>query len=183
MYTVSNAAQIPTQQLTPILSAKPGVNSITPDWLLSMPEPSWERPAIEWQDNSNILYSLPPITEKKDWEIEILNLSNHKKRILGEGSAPKPSPDAKWIAFTRGEGKEKQLWIMRKDGRDAKKLSNIKDGLGIYQFSYDYFWSPDSQKIALEHQPLIMPWEQKKRPESKITIINISTGESKVYKT
>lgn len=176
---ILNAGQIPDQPLTAPLAAKAGIRIVTADWLLNMPKLSYEYPVIRWLDNTYLIYSFPPVGDNQKWKIEALNTRTREHKLLGEGSIPKASPDGQWIAFIRGEEEAKQLWIMRNNGKGAKQLSSVQGGLGFYQFSYDFSWSPDSKRIALEHQPLMMPWENKQRPKSMIDVIDVATEQSK----
>src|SRR6185437_389919 len=173
-----HSTQIPEQPLASPLTAKSGKRIITPDWLLSLPKFNLEHPAISWLDDSNLIYSTPPTESTKKWQLELINIATQKHKLLGEGAIPKRSPNGQWIAFTKGEGKTKQLWIMQSNGTNAKQLSKVKGGLGVYPYSYDFAWSPDSKQIALKHQPLMLI-PQKTPPKSIIDIIDVTTSKSK----
>ncbi|MCC2624430.1 MAG: hypothetical protein K0R14_303 [Burkholderiales bacterium] len=176
--SMDNAHQVSEQPLTNPLAAKPGKHIITPDWLLKLPKFSLEHPAISWLDNSNLIYSIPPTESIKKWQMEIINITTGKHKLLGDGSIPKLSPDGKWIAFSRGDEKTNQLWVMEINSTKAKQLSNIKGGLGVYPYSYDFAWSPGSKQIALKHQQM-MRAPIKNPPKSVIDIIDITSGVSK----
>lgn len=177
--TMGNATyKIPEQPLTNPLAAKHGKHIITLDWLLKLPKFNLEHPAISWLNDLNLIYSIPPTESTKKWQMEIINIATGKHKLLGEGSIPKVSPDGKWIAFSKGEETTNQIWIMQSDGTKVKQLSNIKGGLGVYSYSYDFAWSPDSKQIALKHQ-LMIRTPIKKPPKSIIDIIDITSGTSK----
>lgn len=60
-------------------------------------------------------------------------------------SAPRWSPDGKYLTFlsSRYESKASQIWKMDRRGGEALKLTTLKVGIDEYE------WSPDSKKIAL----------------------------------
>lgn len=166
-------ALISTPKLTKPLMAKDGTHPVTADWLLAQPNLILDHPNVKWLDESNLIYALPPMKENKNWEIYTVDTRTHENTFLTEGFAPNPSPDGRWISFVRGQEDEKQLWIIRKDGTNLKRLTDIKGGIGkYYQFSYDFAWSPDSKFIALSYQPHVDYWKDEARPDSSIFIIN-----------
>lgn len=55
---------------------------------------------------------------------------------------PMPSPDGGWIAFTRGDDRESQVWLMRLDGRDRQRLTDGEP----HSFPA---WSPDSRALVV----------------------------------
>ncbi len=58
-------------------------------------------------------------------------------------SAPRYSPDGRWLAFLRAEPEGKpQLHVLPADGGDARKLTDLPLGAGAPN------WSPDSTRIA-----------------------------------
>ena len=145
------AQNIHHQPLTADLSAKSSTNKVTADWLLELPDLSDDRPSIQWIDNSHLIYTSLKISENKHkWTIEIIDLQSGEHKFLSEGLMPRPSPDGEWIAFSKGEGKEKQLWIISKNGINLKQLSQVEGGLGAYGYSYDFAWAPDSKKNCIE---------------------------------
>jgi dipeptidyl aminopeptidase/acylaminoacyl peptidase len=61
-------------------------------------------------------------------------------------SAPKWSPDGKYLSFTSsrpGKAKGNQVWILDRRGGEAQQLTDVKGKLGGYD------WAPDSQRLAL----------------------------------
>jgi dipeptidyl aminopeptidase/acylaminoacyl peptidase len=60
-------------------------------------------------------------------------------------SAPRWSPDGRYLAFLSGrqEGKGAQLWLLDRRGGEAQRVSQVRGGIS------DYAWSPDSRRIVL----------------------------------
>ncbi|WP_040534040.1 S9 family peptidase [Legionella drancourtii] len=169
-----------TPLLTRPLPAKSGTTVISKDWLLneSMKHEN-NFLSINWLNNKTLIYSISSSINGQEDRIATYNLLDKTKHILGEGSIPKPSPDGQWIAFIKGKGEAKQLWIMRADHTEEKQLSFVDVGLGHYQFTFDFVWAPDSKKLILEHQPYVPHWEKKPKPKSMIDSIDITTGQSR----
>jgi dipeptidyl aminopeptidase/acylaminoacyl peptidase len=142
-----------------------------------MSKKEWGSLSIKWLNNKTILYDFPPIGNKQKWTIQICDFLTKKPKVLGEGVYPVPSPNGQWIAFVRGEGEEKQLWLMDYKGQNLKQLSFFSEGLGngLY-FSFEFAWSPDSKQIALMYRPPFSYWEKKEFPKSTINIIDVMRG-------
>jgi dipeptidyl aminopeptidase/acylaminoacyl peptidase len=61
-------------------------------------------------------------------------------------SAPKFSPDGKYLSFTSprpGKAKGNQVWLLDRGGGEAFQLTDVKGRLQGYE------WSPDSKRLAL----------------------------------
>ena len=60
-------------------------------------------------------------------------------------SAPRFSPDGRYLAFLSGrqEGKGGQVWLLDRRGGEAQRLTMIKGGIS------DFAWSPDARRLAL----------------------------------
>lgn len=177
---------IPDQPLAPSLPARHGTKTVTPDWLLERSKPISDRPIfsrIRWFDDNHLLFDSPPKqSSQEEWNIELLNIHTYKHSVIGQGENPISSTDHQWIAFTKGNKEARQLWVMDRNGKNEKQLTHIEHGLGnafAYQYSFDFSWSPDSEKIALSHQPYVPYWEKKPQAPSTISIIDIRTGEAK----
>ena len=57
-------------------------------------------------------------------------------------TAPRWSPDSRWITFLSDRGDKQQLYAMALDGGEAVKITNAENGVG------GYGWSPDGRSIA-----------------------------------
>jgi len=90
------------QPLTEPLAKKVGSINITPEWLLTLPFNQETTPSIHWLDEENLIIG-------KQSSIERINTKTGQRKILAEGSNPKPSPNGKFIIFVKEENKIKQL--------------------------------------------------------------------------
>ena len=81
---------------------------------------------------------------------------------VGE-SAPRWSPDGKWLGFVSGrDGKKSQIFRIAVDGGEAEKLTDLPAGsLGSWH------WSPDSTKIAFAFRPQDEAWREEAVEERK----------------
>lgn len=174
-----HAAQMPYQPLTQPLSAQTGKEIITPEWLLSHSAPSLDEPMLTWLNKNTIIYAFPVQDNNKEGHIETINIINHKRQFLTDGLTPIPSPNGEWIAYTKGKNKNLQLWVIRSNGTDAKQISHVEGGLGYNDFTFNIAWSNDSKKIILSHQKVVEYWQHQKQSQSKIDVIDITSGLSK----
>jgi dipeptidyl aminopeptidase/acylaminoacyl peptidase len=106
-------------------------------------------PAGDW-----VAYTVRQLSEKDDksekhiWMARVdgsrtIQLTTRAKE---SESAPRFSPDGRYIAFLSGrtdDNKNDQLWLMDRAGGEAQKITDFKGGVD------DYAWSPDSKHIAL----------------------------------
>jgi len=60
----------------------------------------------------------------------------------GSSRAPRWSPDGRWIAFLADRGDKQQIYIIRADGGEARRLTDAKEGIE------DFRWAPDGTRIA-----------------------------------
>jgi Tol biopolymer transport system component len=61
-------------------------------------------------------------------------------------SAPRWSPDGKYVSFTsdrQGKAKGAQVWVLDRRGGEARQLTDVKGNLSFYA------WSPDAKKLLL----------------------------------
>ena len=79
-----------------------------------------------------------------NWEgTEELQLTNG----IESESAPRWSPDGKYLSFTSsrpGETKGSEIWLLNRQGGEARQLTHFQD----YTIS-GYEWSPDASRLAV----------------------------------
>jgi len=63
------------------------------------------------------------------------------RTLDGSSTSPKWSPDGKWIAFLADRGDKQQVHLIRPDGGEAQKITEIKEGIDGFE------WSPDGTRI------------------------------------
>ncbi len=116
-------------------------------------------------------------TDKRDSDLYMVSWAGSQRVRLtslpdASESAPKWSPDDRYLAFlaSRGDEEEKkngsQLWLLDRRGGEAVKLTEIKGGIA----SYD--WSPDGRRLVLvvnDFDPSSDPekmegWKRKTKP-------------------
>jgi dipeptidyl aminopeptidase/acylaminoacyl peptidase len=81
-------------------------------------------------------------------------------------TAPRFSPDGRLIAFLSGRSDDKdadQVWILDRDGGEARKLTSFKGDVS------DLVWSPDSKTLALVLEDA-KPDTSKNKPKPPIVI-------------
>ncbi len=61
----------------------------------------------------------------------------------GEDESPLWSPDNKHLAFLSSRDKENQVYLLRRDGGEAVRLTDIEQGVDAFE------WSPDANKLLL----------------------------------
>jgi TolB protein len=86
-------------------------------------------------------------------DIMVANADGSGLRRLTQGIDPVLSPDGKRVAFTRWNGTDGSLWVIRVDGSDERQVAG-----GIKQAKHPT-WSPDGQRIAvnLQHEGRLDP--------------------------
>jgi dipeptidyl aminopeptidase/acylaminoacyl peptidase len=134
-------------------------------------------PAIS-PDGEWVVYTVSQTDTKEDksqthlWMVK-WDGSAHIQLTYGKegASAPKFSPDGKYISFTSsrpGVAKGSQVWVMDRRGGEAEQLTNVTD-----QNIEGYSWSPDSKKLLLSLHPKSEPDEPEegKKPEPPKPIV------------
>ncbi len=79
--------------------------------------------------------------------------------VAGRESDPAPSPDGKWLAFSRDHGKSSQIWVMPIGGGAARQITSEPESVKvqdperpdttrtIYVRAMTPTWAPDSKSI------------------------------------
>jgi Tol biopolymer transport system component/acetyl esterase/lipase len=158
---------IPGQAIAPPLHARAGSRAVTAEWLVGAARSSRDThidPA--WlPDNRSLVFGtaggpkVPP-------HIERLDIQTSQRTALGDGNHPRPSPDGRWIAYTRVLHDTLQLWVMTSNGQHAHRVFAPlagAPGSDEYGYSYSFAWAPDSRRIAVAQQPF-QPLEVTLRP-------------------
>ena len=77
-------------------------------------------------------------------------------------STPRWAPDGSFFVFasnrdTPNGGAAQQLYMMRPDGGEAQRITDVKDGVGTYAFSKDGRWLAFGAGKAEEQQVMVLP--------------------------
>ena len=85
--------------------------------------------------------------------------SNHVQLTKNDknSSNPKWSPDGKWIAFTSSRDGKNNLYLMSTMGGEAEKITDVKSGVGAYD------WSRDGKMIAFVMTDVASDKEEKNK--------------------
>ncbi len=104
-------------------------------------------------NGKSVVYPLTRIHEKLNRRITTLWLvpvdgSAAPRLLTAEGVSstnPQWSPDGQTLAFvsSRGEGARAQIWLLSMAGGEPRKLSDLKNGVGVYQ------WSPQGDRFVV----------------------------------
>jgi dipeptidyl aminopeptidase/acylaminoacyl peptidase len=63
------------------------------------------------------------------------------RTMNGGSSSPQWSPDGKWIAFLSDRSEKDQIYLIRPDGGEAQRITEVKEGINSFE------WSPDGSQI------------------------------------
>jgi dipeptidyl aminopeptidase/acylaminoacyl peptidase len=120
-------------------------------------------------DGAWVAYTASQVEPKEDKSVGHVWMvswdgSVHLQLTYGKdgASAPKFSPDGKYISFMSsrpGPAKGTQIWLMDRRGGEPQQLTAITD-----QEIEGYIWSPDSQKLLLTMHPKAEPDPEEGKP-------------------
>lgn len=120
-------------------------------------------------DGAWVAYTASQVDTKEDKSIAQLWMvswdgTQHLQLTYGKdgASAPKFSPDGKYISFLSsrpGPAKGTQVWIMDRRGGEPQQLTAITD-----KEIEGYIWSPDAQKLLLTMHPKDEPDPEEGKP-------------------
>jgi len=101
-----------------------------------------------------VAYVLTQVDKEKDGyysSIYVTNLKNEGQQFtnyfsnerLVKDTSPKWSPDGNFLAFRSNRSGKNQVWLLPSYGGEAIQLTDIKQGVGEFE------WSPDGKQLAL----------------------------------
>lgn len=115
-------------------------------------------------DGSRVLYTVREAVMTDD-RSEYINQvwlcnadgSNHVQLTKGDKNSSNPqwSPDGKWISFTSSRDGKNNLYLLPVGGGEAEKMTDVKTGVGAYE------WSQDGSRIAFTMQDAADEKEEK----------------------
>ena len=126
-------------------------------------------PPVVSPDGAWVAYTVSQVDTKEDKNVAHLWMVNWDGSVRLQltygkdgASAPKFSPDGKYISFLSsrpGPAKGNQVWIMDRRGGEPQQLTAITD-----REIETYLWSPDSQKLLLTMHPKSEPDQEEGKP-------------------
>lgn len=91
-------------------------------------------------DGGSIVFSAKRTGTFEIYEMDLYGNTHQVSNGLGDLYAPEISPDGRYIVFTRDEGDFQAVWLMNRDGSNARLVYRA-DG----KDSLDPTWSPDGR--------------------------------------
>lgn len=82
----------------------------------------------------------------------------------GSSSSPRWSPDGKWIAFLADRGDKRQIHLIRPDGGEAQKITEVKEGINSFE------WSPDGKRILFAKREAVEGKEEREKRFGKFAV-------------
>ncbi len=126
-------------------------------WDVSNPEGNWGFKALKLSTNEGTWMNLDVSPDGKSIVFDLLgdiyklDINGGKAKVLREGLPfeiqPRFSPDGKHIAFTSDAGGGDNIWIMDRNGSNAKQITKEK-----FRLLNNAIWTPDGKYlIARKH--------------------------------
>ena len=136
--------------LTIALSAQPAKHPLKLNDLPRLREVRDPQCSPDGQAVAYVVSAIDVKEDKSNAHIWMVGFDGKGERQLTTGqeseSAPRWSPDGKYLAFTSsrpGPAKGNQVWLLDRSGGEAFQLTDVKGRLQNYE------WSPDSKRLAL----------------------------------
>ena len=82
----------------------------------------------------------------------------------GSSSSPRWSPDGKWIAFLADRGDKRQIHLIRPDGGEAQRITDVKEGINSFE------WFPDGTQILFAKSEELKGKEDREKRFGKFAV-------------
>jgi Tol biopolymer transport system component len=153
-----------TPNSTAVVGVKPPVATHTP--LVDLPSPT---PAL---DTIQAVFGAPITLPGADlgklayvqggdiWVVALSGSAAQPQRLTSDGQnqAPRWSPSGSWLAFT----KDQDLWIMRVDGSEARRIGQVSS------LASSFAWSPMDDRLAYL------------TPAGNLVLLDVQSGKSQI---
>ena len=110
---------------------------------LALPKGFKAQPVCWFPDGSHILVTsvAGPAAQAALWQVSTIGGS--PRQLSQQGGEASVSPDGSQIAFLKGAPKSQELWLMRADGEQPRKIAG-----DLGDLFRSPVWSPDGKQIA-----------------------------------
>lgn len=117
-------------------------------------------------DGSRVAFVLKQMNEEKDEYLSNIYVADRTGTVTqftsgDKDSAPRWSPDGKYLAFLSGRKERAQIYLMSTSGGESRALTERKLGAGVP------FWSPDSATIGFVGMVSTDPEEEAEEKDKK----------------
>ena len=110
------------------------------------------------------------------WTISVLG--GTPRRISGEGSSARVSPDGSRMVYQRSGIGRNELWLMQADGAGVHRI--VGDGKTDGEFFSPVAWAPDGRRVAYMRTTITLYNAAEPRAARKIEIADLLTGRFEV---